>query len=121
MRKFLALCLAGMFLLGLSASVSGCGNAEANPCRWNLDKVALPSEVTEASRHSARNLVILDFYAEGEDKAQFSRDYELEPGQTEIIVDDVDVSGDTVYTIKGSLYCDDQCEPAVCFAVEETE
>ena len=119
MRRYLGLFLAGAFLLALSVSVSGCGNAEANPCRWNLDKVALPEEVTEASRHSARNLVVLDFYAEGADKAEFSRDYDLEPGQTEIVIDDV--PEDAVYKVKGSLYSGDICEPVVSFDVDSGE
>ena len=116
MRKSLGLCLAGIMVLGMITVLSGCsGNATANPCRWNLDKVALPAEVTEASHRSARNMVVLDFYAEGSDKAAFSRDCDIEPGQTEISVEDV--PDDAVYTVKGSLYCDDQCEPVLTFDV----
>ena len=117
MRRFLGLCLAGAALLAASASLSGCcGNAEANPCRWNMDKAVLPQEVTEASRHSARNLVILDFSAEGEEKAAFRRDYDLVPGQTEIEIGDL--PEDDVYTVKGSLYSGDDCEPAVVFDLD---
>ena len=120
--KYLRLLLAGMMVLGLAAVLSGCsGNATANPCRWNLDKVALPAEVTEASSHSARNMVVLDFYAEGSSKAEFSRDYDLEPGQTEIEIDTADMPGNSVYTVKGSLYCNDQCEPVLSFDVVNEE
>ena len=120
MRKYLGILSLSIMAFGLLVGATGCGNAVANPCRWEVGgKVALPAEATEASSKSERNLVVLDFYAEGEDKAAFSRDVEIEPGQEEIVVDEL--PGDVEYTVKGSLYSDDECEAVVTFDAEVEE
>ncbi|MBQ7569094.1 hypothetical protein IJT17_09890 [bacterium] len=113
MRKWFGLMLAAAAILGLTSTMSGCGNAKANPCRWTVGKVALPAEATEASRQPASNLMVLDFYADGSEKAAFSRDYELTPGQTEVTVEDLPDDAD--YAVKGNIYLDGECEAAVRF------
>lgn len=116
MRKFLGIscvALAAVVLMGLSTA---CGDAEANPTRWNLDKVSLPTEVTEAASTSARHSVELDFYAKDSGEVEFTRTYELAANQKEILVNEVPAEGE--YTVKGYLYEDGSADPTCDFTAE---
>ncbi len=100
-------------MLGAMSLASACGDAEANPCRWNLDKVVLPEETQSVRAEAEESKVTLEFYEVGSDKAAFSRDYEVSATQQEILVSEV--PADTEYTVKGAIYVDGAEEPALEF------
>ena len=113
MRLYLGLGLITLLLTGAMGLLTGCGDAVANPTRWNLNKVVLSDEAVQASHRSDRNTVVLDFYGKDAAEPEFSREVEIAPGQSEIIVPEV--PADTEYTVKGRLFCGDSEEAALTF------
>lgn len=116
MRKFWGISLVAVAALCLMGLTTACGDAEANPTRWNLDKVALPDEVTEVASQEAGHKVELDFYAKDSGEVAFTRTYELAVNQKEIVVSEVPADGE--YTVKGYLYEDGKKDVVCDFEAE---
>ena len=116
MRKFFGKLALAVSMLGLLGLASACGDAESNPCRWNVGKVELPESVVVEESETPCKLV-LDFYAvdNAGQKAEFSREYELSAGQLEVVVGEIP---NAEYSVWATVYPQGEEEPTQAFAAE---